>query len=261
MIISTIIPVLDDPKGLTATLQSLPREPNLEVILIDGGSSHATRSVIQAHAARFAYSESGQDSGIADAMNRGLAQAHGEVVAILNAGDTWFPHTLELAHAALRDHPASDIYHGTVEYVSQEGTTHRVEPDVEQLPFRMSVFHPTMFVRKDCYDRLGGYDPAFAYAMDSEWCHRAAAAGARFHRIDQPLARMALGGRSDVHYVAALREYRRSVIRHQLASPWRAHASFAIVLAGKWAARTPPLKQLVNLTLRSALSRSNHHVT
>lgn len=258
MSISVVIPVKDDPSGLSRTLDSLPRTVELQIIVIDGESASATRAVIDANEARLDYWESGLDSGIADAMNRGLARATGNHVAILNAGDTWLPETLGRVRHAIAMHPGADVYHGTIEYVSpQGGVCHRVEPQVRRLPERMFVFHPTMFVARDCYRDIGGYDTGYAYAMDSEWCHRALAAGRSFHTIDAPLARMALGGRSDVNYRDALREFRRSVMHHGLATRTQAYRSYATSLTGKWINNTPLLGHLARSLLRSSMARSH----
>lgn len=257
MIVSVIVPVKDDCVGLGLTLESLPTDGCLEIIVIDGGSSADTMSVIRSHERRLAYWESGLDTGIADAMNRGLTKATGTYVAILNAGDAWLPDTLERVVEAIGSHPEADIHHGTIEYVAGSTATHRVEPDVTRLSRRMYVFHPTMFVRRTTYEEIGGYDADYAYAMDSEWCHRALKAQKRFHTIPgEPLARMSLGGRSDKNFRLALLEYRRSVTHHGLASHAQAQTSYLVALAGKWINGIPALGWLARALLGRAMGRT-----
>jgi len=243
MLISIVIPVLDDAQGLKRTLASLPSSPNLQIIVIDGGSSDETLEVIDAHA-EIGYWESGQDTGIADAMNRGIGRAHGEYVAVLNAGDEWMPDTLPVVLETIEAHPGVDIVHGTIEYFDEHGHTHQVRPQVEKLGRRMWMFHPTMFVARACYGRIGVYDLSYSLAMDAEWCHRALAADASMVEIKQPLARMALGGRSDTRYRQALREFRRSAIAHRQATPFAAGFWYVLIVAGKTLARSPLVRQL-----------------
>ena len=233
MQISVIIPVKDDPVGLSLSLSSLPIGENIEIIVIDGGGCAQTLEVIQDRASQIQFWESGLDQGIADAMNRGISQARGKFLAILNAGDCWFPNTHTLVAQAHLENPAIDVFHGTIEYVAEDGISHRIKPDISKMAQRMWLFHPTMFVSRESYNRLGSYDTAYKLAMDCEWCHRAIAAQLQFQEIDAPLAQMALGGRSDIDYVGALREFRQSVIAHNLASPLRASFWYAYVRLGK----------------------------
>lgn len=232
--LSVVVPVLNDARGLDSTLRSLGPDHNLEIVVIDGGSTDGTLKIIQQSQRRITVWESGKDSGIADAMNRGIRQTTGSHIAILNAGDNWFSSTSARVTEAIEQNPGYDVYHGTLEFADAEGNTHRVKPNLSKLHQRMYLFHPTLFVDRRCYDRLGLYDTSYALAMDSEWCHRAVAQGASFFEIPETLARMALGGRSDLRYADALREYRRSVVQHGLASPARAYFYYLLVLAGKF---------------------------
>ena len=222
MLISVVVPVKDDAAGLERTLASLPASERIEIIVVDGGSDRDTLRVLEAAQARLAYSETGQDTGIANAMNRGIARARGELVAILNAGDAWLPDTLDHVLRAASEHPACELYHGTIVYERADGSTYLRVPQPARVRNRMWMFHPTWFVRRAAYARHGVYDETFRLAMDSEWLHRALAGGISMHQIEAPLAIMTLGGRSDVNFPGALREYRRSIIAHGLAPRWHA---------------------------------------
>ena len=232
MLISVVVPVKDDAAGLRRTLASLPERDELEIIVVDGGSDRDTLGVLEAAAPRLAYCESGVDTGIANAMNRGIERARGDYVAILNAGDAWLPDTLEQAMTAAQQGDA-ELLHGTVVYERADGSTYEKVPRPTRLAARMWMFHPTWFVNRDTYERLGGYDEAYQLAMDSEWLHRAVAAGVSMQQIDAPLAVMTLGGRSDVDFKGALAEYRRSVVRHKIASELRAGCWYYFLLAAK----------------------------
>jgi len=83
--------------------------------------------------------------------------------------------------------------------------------------------------------------------MDSEWCHRAIAAKMSFFEIPAVLATMALGGVSDIEYKQSLKQYRQSVIHHELTKPLAAHFYYYFYLTIKTVMRFPfmrPIKLL-----------------
>lgn len=233
--VSVVVAVKDNPTGLAATLCSLQLQnaPDLQVIAIDGGSDAPTLAVLDRYSGLLAYRESGLDSGIADAFNRGIAQATGRYVAILNSGDTWTADTLARVRDAVRNADCPDVLHGDVRFVRSDGSTYVVQSDRARHHQRAYLFHPALFVRRDCYASVGGYDSSYLLAMDAEWCHRAMVKGTRFAAVRAVLANMELGGISDARYAEALREFRRSVIDHRLASPAAAWFHYLRVLAGK----------------------------
>src|SRR5262249_28161183 len=65
------------------------------------------------------------------------------------------------------------------------------------LAWDMTVNHPSAVIRREWFERMGGFDPALRLAMDYDFCLRAALAGARFRTIEQPLVRFASGGHSE----------------------------------------------------------------
>jgi len=232
MLISVVVPVKDDADGLRSTLASIPDENQVEIIVIDGGSKECTLEVIREHIARIGYFESGEDSGIANAMNRGIERSTGDYVAILNAGDEWLPKTFERVLAAIAQKPDVGMFHGSIRYQHENGTTYERKPHLARMHRRMWMFHPTWFVSANCYATIGGYDERYELAMDSEWCHRAITSGVKIVEIDACMAVMTLGGRSDIHFTQALGEYRRSVVKHGLSFPvtaWFWYRVFVLV--------------------------------
>lgn len=232
--VSVIIPVLNARETLSRTLDSVVGQQHaVEIIVIDGGSTDGSLELLNDYEAHISYFETGKDRGIADAFNRGISRASGEFIAILNADDTWVNSTLRGFFNTWRECPDGDVYHGSIRYWDGGSRSYVLSPRVEQLKWRMTVFHPTMFVRRTAYAAVGGYDEAFRLAMDSEWVHRALVSGARFVEVPDILAMMRLGGRSDRHWCHALAEYRLSVRRHNLLGPLPAAAAFAFFGFGK----------------------------
>ena len=227
------MPVKADPNGLQRTLQSIPHSSAIELIVIDAGGCDATLALVHQEEDRLAYSESGLDSGIANAMNRGIRRATGTYVAILNAGDEWLPDTFDLVAEAADSFPEAGVLYGAICFRRSDQSTYAVQPNVGRMHQRMWMFHPGLFVKSATYASVGEYDESYKLAMDSEWCHRAIAAGTKMQLVDAVLACMELGGRSDTRFIAALAEFRRSVIYHKLSNPVIAWGWFCYVSVGK----------------------------
>jgi len=220
----------------------------IEIIVIDGGSVDGTIDVIEKYSSRISFWETGKDSGICNAFNRGVLRAKGDVIAILNSDDRWEKDTLTNLLVSIKTNPDADIYHGGICYVDPENQyCYQRFPSVSSLKRRMTVFHPAMFVRKSCYERVGLYDERYACAMDSEWCHRALMKEMRFCEVPAVLASMSLGGVSDREYLDSLREYRDSVIKHGLAGKAEAFCYYYFYAIVKTIMRTgllQPVKKL-----------------
>lgn len=248
--LSVIMIVRNDRLRFRRSIYSVlaQKTEELEIIVIDGGSTDGTLDEITACQDQLHYWESGLDKGIADAFNRGIAQARGEMIATLNSDDTWEPDTLRLVQDARKRHPEASVLCGAVRYLDPDsGYSYTRYPNPAELKFRMWVFHPSLFVSHAAYARIGGYEPRYSHAMDSEWCHRALARGERFEVIPAVLANMSLGGLSDRDYTVSLQQYRDSVIRNGLCGRVEAWIYYAFFLTVKKAMQLPllnPIKRL-----------------
>lgn len=245
--LSVIMLVRNDRLRFRRALASVlaQKTEELEIIVIDGGSTDGTLDEIAAHRDQLHYSESGLDKGIADAFNRGIAQARGEFIATLNSDDTWEPDTLQRVQEARRQHPQASVLCGAVRYLAPDsGYSYTRYPDPTALKYRMWVFHPSLFVSRAAYTRVGGYDPQYSHAMDSEWCHRALARGEQFEVVPAVLANMSLGGLSDRDFAVSLRQYRDSVIRNGLCGKLEAWTYYLFFLSLKQVMQAPFLQSI-----------------
>lgn len=223
--ISLIIPVLNNKSQFSVIIESLCKNNTneLEILVVDGGSTDGTISVIKEHEKSIYYWESGQDQGIADAFNRGIQKSTGDLVAILNSDDFWEDSTLETLLNAYISYPDAEVFYGDLRFINEaDHESYIKKPNLKRMKYRMNIFHPAMFIKKSTYNKVGLYNQDYLYAMDSEWCHRAQQLGIKFHYIPQVLASMRLGGTSDVEYKKSLNEYRLSTVEHKLASAFEA---------------------------------------
>lgn len=213
MTFSIITPTFNSRKFLEETIQSVLSQEgaDFEYIIVDGGSTDGTVDIIKRHAEKDSRIRwlSEPDEGIADAFNKGIDLARGDIVGIINSDDTYLPETLQLVAGSALLHPDSDVFHGDIVRLDQAGKELFVlKPlNVETSVWReMPVNHPATFVRRRAYDKIGRFDVALRYAMDYDVVLRLYNAGCRFCYIEEPLAAMRYGGASDASFVKGLLE-------------------------------------------------------
>jgi len=187
--------------------------PKIEYIVIDGGSTDGTLDVIRSQDERIAVWVSEADAGISDAFNKGIAYAHGHIVGILNSDDWYESGAINaIVHALVES--GADIAYGKLQYWDGNRRTYLVTGEASLLGKGMTVGHPTVFVRRACYERFGLFRLDFRQAMDYEWLLRAKVSGARFCFIDLCLANMQGGGIGDRYWRQSQREVARARAIH-----------------------------------------------
>ncbi len=105
--VSIITPSYNQARFIEQTIQSVLSQdyPNLEYLIVDGGSSDGSLEIIRRYSSQLAWWVSEPDHGQTDAINKGFAHAHGEIFAWLNSDDTYLPGAVTHAVAALQAHP------------------------------------------------------------------------------------------------------------------------------------------------------------
>jgi glycosyltransferase involved in cell wall biosynthesis len=176
MKISIITAAFNSARTIEDTILSVAEQtfPEVEHLIVDGASSDQTRLIIRKHADKIATSISEPDNGMYDAMNKGLALASGDVIGVLNSDDM-YAHTRVLADmAAGFEDPAVEVCYADLVYVDPHDTN-RVVRYMPARDYRAGLFergwcppHPTFFVRKAVYDRLGGFDLGYTIGNDVE---------------------------------------------------------------------------------------------
>lgn len=173
---------------------------DFEYLVIDGQSTDGTYGLVQRHPAP-SYSWSEMDSGIYDAMNKGISRSTGEWIGLINAGDFYFPWTLSRVSEAVASYPEVSIIHGdqlNYEEYQRFCFFRRQKPQIgdRKLTEGPMIFHPTCFVRRSLYERIGLFDTSYRIDADYEFLLRAERADARFCYVPEMLAGYRAGGAS-----------------------------------------------------------------
>lgn len=210
------------------TLRSVASQthPNVEHIVVDGGSTDGTREIIERHRDRIATLIAEPDRGIYDAMNKGINAATGEIVGLLNADDVYVDvHVLEKVARAFSD-PAVDACHADLVYVDRTDLD-KIVRYWKSRPYTDGLFekgwlpaHPTFFVRRALYRRYGGFDLSYRFQADFELTMRLLAVHkVRSVYLPEVIVKMRMGGvsnRSVLNVVRGNLEAYRACRRHGL---------------------------------------------
>lgn len=178
--ISVISVNYNDKVGLKKTIESVINQTfnDFEFIIVDGGSSDGGKEIIEEYKERIDYWFSEPDSGIYNAMNKGIKVAKGEFVIFMNSGDTFAnKEVLEKVESDLVDE--FDIYYGDYNRVKTNSIRKKTYP--EKLSFSFfytgSLSHQSTFIRRKLFDDIFLYNEDYKIASDWEFfvyaiCHK-----------------------------------------------------------------------------------------
>ena len=180
--VSIVTPSYNQGEFIEETIRSvlLQGYPNLEYIIIDGGSSDATVETIQKYSSSLASWVSERDRGQTHAINTGFRRATGEILAWLNADDTYAAAAISTAVAAMSTDAGPAFVYADCQQIDEAGrplVLYKGACDGLEsfLLFRACVPQPTTFFRRSLLDEVGYLDESLEYAMDCEFFLRVAA--------------------------------------------------------------------------------------
>jgi glycosyltransferase involved in cell wall biosynthesis len=228
----TVITVVRNDKALLArTVKSVLDQTyqNIEYIIIDGASTDGTVDLIKKHEDRIAYWVSEPDTGIYDAMNKGIRLAKGEWINFMNAGDTFYAPD-SVARVFSRDVHDADLLYGDCVLEFENGfsavlRSRRVDAVWKGMIFRhQALFTRSSICREHPFDTTYQVGADYAFIYD---CYRR---GCRFRGIPDIIASASLGGMSDTNIVLGIRENLRAVLTHDDSWKVRLYYHWTILL-------------------------------
>ena len=177
--------------------------PELEYIIIDGGSKDNTLAIVDKYRDKIAKVVSEPDEGISDAFNKGIRCATGDVIGIINSDDILLPGALKAVADAYEE--GTGVYRGNV-FIWESASDTRIQA-VPSMKFPLHTFkkrivcHPGTFVAKWAYEKYGAYKTHFRFMMDVDVLIRFYEAGVKFKYVPTELAMFRLGGVTDSSFL------------------------------------------------------------
>ena len=192
----------------------------IEYIIIDGNSTDRTLEIIKKYENKFlarGYKYiivSENDEGIADAWNKGLSFARGEIIGILNADDYYDEVAVEVAVRKLNV-TLPELSYGVCHKLNSKGGVqiNNVKFNPRKIYYNLSFSHTTCFQTKVIFDVLGNFDKKYKIAFDVDFLLRAWKRNICFISNDN-ITYMLSGGVSDKQRVDAIKEYRNALIEN-----------------------------------------------
>jgi glycosyltransferase involved in cell wall biosynthesis len=172
--ISIVTATWNCAKTLPDCLASVARQNyvNWEHVIVDNASTDGTIHVINQHIDQIATFKSERDKGIYDALNKGIRLSIGDVVGFLHADDLYASDDVLFKIAQAFEDPDVCAVYGDLEYVSQQDTS-KVIRRWQSKPFNQRDLgwgwmpaHPTLYVRRDWYSKISGFDISYRIAAD-----------------------------------------------------------------------------------------------
>ena len=198
-LVTVVTPSYNQGRFIRATIESVLSQsyPNLEYIIMDGGSTDETAAVVKDYASRLTFI-SEKDRGQSHAINKGFRMAGGSILSWLNSDDLYLPGAIQAAVDAFEGSPGAGAVYGEGYLIDRDGEITARFPCTE--PFNLWKFvhlsdyilQQTVYFRRDALDQVGYLDETLHYSMDWDILIRI---GLRYPMVYVP------------EYMGCLREY------------------------------------------------------
>ncbi|HLG95885.1 MAG TPA: glycosyltransferase family 2 protein [Bryobacteraceae bacterium] len=202
-LVSIVTPAFQSERFIEQTIESVLEQdyPKLEYVVMDGGSTDGTLSILRRFSNRLHFI-SAKDRGAADAVNRGFQQCRGSIWGWINSDDVYCPGAITKAVKQFCGLPDIDIVYGAGQWIDEDGD--RIGPYPTLIPFdpealgrSCGICQPAAFFRREAFEAVGGLNPSLHVAFDYDLWIRLSRER-RFQAIPELLAesRMHSGNKS-----------------------------------------------------------------
>ncbi|MCC6298414.1 MAG: glycosyltransferase [Anaerolineales bacterium] len=286
MLVSIITPSFNQARYLEQTIQSALGQdyPRIEYIVVDGASTDGSVEIIKKYERRggvpppnITWWLSEKDSGQAEAINKGLARATGEIVGWLNSDDYYLPSAVSAAVKVFEENPDVALVYGNMLAVDERGNAFNAltyeQLSLQDLLCFQIIGQPAVFFRREILEKTGLLDPTFHFLLDHHLWIRIAQHGkilhvnqtwaaARYHAEAKNRAKAAEFGREAFRILAwaqsqpGLGEAVRPVERRARASAYRVDARYRLD-AGESASALKSWMRALFIHPPTALARLN----
>lgn len=190
--LSVVTPSFNQGRFIRRTIESvLGQGVPVEYVIMDGGSCDETADVAKAYEGRLHF-VSERDKGQTDALNKGIAVTHGDIIGWLNSDDVYAPGALAAVLDHFAAHPECDVVYGMADHIDEHDGFIEEYPtrpfDLDRLEDACFICQPALFFRRKVIERIGLPDVNLRYCMDYEYWLRLGLCGARFCYIERKLA-------------------------------------------------------------------------
>lgn len=224
--VSIVTPSFNQAQFLEKTILSVINQdyPNIEYIVIDGGSTDGSQEIIKKYEDKITHWVSEKDNGQSDAINKGFRKCTGEIVAWINSDDLYVDGAISRIVKFLAGHPDVDMVHGDLDFIDSTGKVlfniKSRDFTLQELMVKNRVSQPATFWKRKIFDEIGYLDENRHYIMDYDFWVRAAMKFNVRH-IDATIARFRLHGESKTVSNSDLFLIENLIMLDQLLSSYR----------------------------------------
>lgn len=207
---TVVTPSYNQGKYIKRTIDSVLSQnvDDLEYIIMDGGSTDETIDILKSYGDKIIW-RSERDKGQTDAVNKGIREAHGEIIGWLNSDDIYYPDAIKKVMKVFENHPEINVVYGNANHIKEDDSFieeyYTEDFDYERLKDICFICQPSLFFRKNLVDKYGYLDDKLQYCMDYDYWLRLGK-GETFYRLNELLAgsrlyddNKTLGARRKVH--------------------------------------------------------------
>ena len=183
--ITVITPSYNQGHFITETIESVLNQnyPNLEYIVMDGGSTDDTVKILKSYGTQFTW-VSKKDKGQTDAINQGLKKATGDILCFINSDDVFLPNTLNTVAEYFSNHSDAMWLTGDYFIIDEKGNKIqsfvaeykkwlRKDPTRTRLSIANYIIQPSTFWRRDLLNKVGMFNEDLHFCMDFDYWMRA----------------------------------------------------------------------------------------